>query len=370
MYKEPKRVLHILNGLGSGGTESFIMNVYRNINRSKVQFDFLIRNTNGNILIDEINSMGGRVYISHEFPRHFIKNYKEINEFFKEHKDYKIIHLHANALMYVKPLEVAVNYGIKCRIIHSHNTQTANNPLYKYIHKWNKKFISQKATDFFACSQLAGEWMFNDEFQIINNAIDVNKFKFNEKARNSIRAELNLENKFVIGNIARFTEQKNHMFLIDIFYEVVKKNNNAVLLLVGSGELESNVRERIANLRIQENVVFAGVRNDIPDLLSAMDIFLLPSLFEGLGIVLVEAQANGLKCLASDSVIPEEAKLTNLLEFISLKKNSKQWATKILQNNNKYERKNMYEEIKASGYDILDVSRKLENYYLQHTEED
>ncbi|WP_010200274.1 glycosyltransferase [Bacillus sp. m3-13] len=208
MKNKPIRVLHVLNGLGSGGTESFIMNIYRNIDRSKVQFDFLIRSTKDNLLKNEIEKLGGKVYITSEFPRHFIKNYREINEFFKRNKDYNIVHVHANALMYVKPLKIAKKYGVNCRIIHSHNTQTANNPLYKYIHHWNKRFISEQATDFFACSKMAGDWMFNNSYKVINNAIDVNKFQFNEEKRKKVRELFKLENKFVIGHIGRFTYQK------------------------------------------------------------------------------------------------------------------------------------------------------------------
>ena len=361
---KPIRVLHILNGLGSGGTESFIMNIYRNIDRSKVQFDFLIRSAKENLLVEEINSLGGIVYITSEFPRHFQKNYKEINKFFKANKDYSIVHLHANALMYVKPLGIAKRYGVKCRIIHSHNTQTAKNPFYRYIHRWNKKFISEKATDFLACSTMAGDWMFNNTFKVINNAIDVKKFSYNELKRNQIRKKYNIEGKFVIGNIGRFTHQKNHSFILDIFKEVYSMNKESVLMLVGTGELINEVKLKVKSLGLQDSVIFTGARNDIPDLLSSMDVFLLPSHFEGLGIVLIEAQASGLYCIASENVIPKEAKVTELLEFLPLTKSSKEWANIIL-DKNKLTRQNTFNQIKNAGFDISNVAKDIEQFYLE-----
>lgn len=364
---KPVRILHILNGLGSGGTESFIMSIYRKIDRNKIQFDFLIRTKENNILKEEIEKLGGRIYITSDFPREIIKNYKELERFFVEHKEYEIIHVHANSLLYVKPLLIAKNHNIKTRIIHSHNTQTANNYFYKFIHNWNKKFIATKATHFFACSSLAGDWMFNNKYQIINNAIDLKKFSYNKNSRIRIREEFSLDNKFVIGNIARFTEQKNHLFLLDIFNEVLKKNSNAVLMLVGSGKLIKRVEEKVVDLGIQNNVIFTGERNDVPDILSAIDIFLLPSLFEGLGIVLIEAQNNGLKCFASKNVIPKEAKVTKLMNFISLEKNAAYWAEKIFEESKNLERKNMSNEIKNAGFDIIDISGKLEEFYIKQT---
>nr|WP_321302571.1 glycosyltransferase family 1 protein [uncultured Trichococcus sp.] len=362
---KPIRVLHVLNGLGSGGAESFIMNVYRNIDRSKVQFDFLIRSNDDNVLLGEVESLGGNVYITPKFPRHIFKNYKEVANFFKDHPEYHIVHLHANALMYLKPIDVAKKNGVRCRIIHSHNTQTADNFLYNYIHKWNKKYISKKATDFFACSNLAGTWMFENEYKLINNAIDVGKFAFDICSRNRIRKEFDIENKFVIGNVGRFTYQKNHDFLIDIFNAIHKINKNAILMLVGVGELIEDIKLKINLLGLQNSVIFAGVRKDIPDVLCAMDVFVFPSHFEGLGITLIEAQASGLHSLTSADVVPSEAKVTELLEYIPLDTSCEEWAKAVLKYQNGYIRGNTYDQIKSAGYDIGELAKKLEDYYLK-----
>lgn len=361
---KPIRVLHVINGLGSGGAESFLMNIYRNIDKSKIQFDFLIRSTEENIYLDEIDKLGGKVYITSSFPKHFFKNYKEVNRFFKDHKEYNIIHVHANALLYVRPLTIAKVYGIKCRIIHSHSTQTVNNYVYRFIHKWNKKFISSKATEFFACSVSAGNWMFKNEFKVINNAIDIDKFKFRPDSRERVRKEFNMENRFVVGNIGRFVCPKNHAFIIDIFYEIYKENKNAVLMLVGTGELFEDIKTRVNLLGLQDSVIFTGVRKDVPDILCAMDVFLFPSLYEGLGLVLIEAQASGLHCIASDDVIPKETKVTNLVEYIMLNKSSSEWAKSVLKYQNVYIRENTYMQIKNSGFDIKDLAQSLEEFYL------
>lgn len=363
---EPIRILHVLHGLGSGGAESFIMNVYRNIDKSKVQFDFLIRRKDGNVLESEIRDLGGKIYLTADFPKNVIENYKELEEFFYKHgKEYKFVHVHANSLLYVKPLKIARKYGVPT-ILHSHNTHTAGHSLYKIIHNLNKRFLPGKATHYFACSKLAGNWMFKKDFQVIKNGIDSRKFVYNENSRIRIRNEFNLGNKIVIGNIARFTKQKNHMFLIDIFFDIYKKNNDAILMLVGEGDLMKDVKNKVESLGIKENVIFAGVRNDIPDLLSAMDIFLLPSLFEGLGIVLIEAQSTGVKCFTSDLVVPKDAKISNLVKFLSLSESAKQWANTILKEKMVYERENMADKVKCSGYDIEDVSSMLQKFYLQN----
>jgi glycosyltransferase involved in cell wall biosynthesis len=360
------RVLHVLAGLNSGGTESFIMNVYRKLDRKKVQFDFLIRQKSDEALIVEVEALGGRVYMCSSFPRHFIQNYFEVKSFFKMNaKKYKAVHVHANSLIYTLPLSEAKRNNISCRIIHSHNTQTANVKMLKYIHMFNKAKVAKLATDYFACSNLAGKWMFNVDFEVINNAVDVAKFKFSEVDRNIVRQDFGLSGKFVIGHIGRFTEQKNHNFLIDFFNKIHQKLACARLLLIGEGELLLDVKSKVKKLNLEDKVIFCGVRKDIPALLSAMDFFLLPSHFEGLGIVLVEAQASGLKAIASKGVVPLEAKVTELLKYLPLNESVDIWADEVLQYSNGYTRENMYRQIKKNNYEIGDLVKQLQNFYLK-----
>ncbi|MFA0322568.1 glycosyltransferase, partial [Vibrio sp. 10N.222.55.A3] len=234
----------------------------------------------------------------------------------------------------------------------------------KYIHKFNKIRIKKLVTERFACSKLAGDWMFNDSFKVINNAIDVNKFKFNLQDREQIRKEFGIHGKFVIGHIGRFVEQKNHEFLVNIFHEVAKLDNDAVLLLIGEGPLQSKIRSKVEIEGLSEKIIFADSRKDIPNLLSAMDVMVLPSNFEGLGIVLVEAQASGIKAITSKDVVPLEAKTTDLLEYLPLGAPVQLWADKILSNKEPYIRDDKFVEIKANGYEISDLVERLQSFYL------
>lgn len=359
----PIRVLHVLTGMGSGGAEAFIMNIYRNIDRDKVQFDFLLRSEE-DLYFDEIKSLGGEIYIMPPFPRNALANYIETKRFFERHKEYTTIHVHGNALIYMSALIIAKNQGIPYRIMHSHNTKTRK-PLYRAVHEFNKLFIEKIATDYFACSSAAGNWMFkNKKYKLINNGIDIKNFLYSEDSRNEIRYQLNIEDKFVIGHIGRFLYSKNHDFIINVFKKVFDQNNNAVLVLVGSGPLEQRIKDKVNRLGLTQNVIFTGVRKDVNKLLQAFDIFLFPSKFEGLGIALVEAQASGLRCFASKN-IPNEVKISNLVEFIDLGESTKLWANKILDYSSGYKRENMYELLKTSEYEIKYVARLLEEFYIK-----
>ena len=201
------------------------------------------------------------------------------------------------------------------------------------------------------------------DYTIVNNGIDTEKFVFDKQVRDKIRTGLKIENKFVVGHIGRFSYQKNHEFLIDIFNEVYKKNSNAVLLLLGCGELEKQIREKVHILGLDKAVIFNGTVSNANEFYQAMDCFVLPSHFEGLGIVAVESQASGLKTLCSD-VVPKEAQITNLLEFMSLSDTAEAWAEKVLSYDNRYGRRDMSDEIKKSGFDIKYSAKQLEGLYF------
>ncbi|MGS2777498.1 glycosyltransferase family 1 protein [Robertmurraya sp. GLU-23] len=356
------RVLHILDGLKSGGAESFIMNVYREINRDNIQFDFLIRTSEDNIYIDEIRKLGGRVYYLPSFPKEFFKNLKALNSFFKEHTEYRTIHVHANSLIYIFPLIFAKNHGIKNRIIHSHNTH-ASTKLASILHYIFRPYANEIATQKLACSKLAGKWMYaNRQFEVINNAIETKKFRFDKNIRQTVRNELKVDNKLVIGHIGRFVAQKNHKFLLEIFKGMHEANKDTILVLVGDGPLQKEIKEEIARYDLQDAVYLLGVRTDIPKLLQAFDLFLFPSLFEGLPFTLIEAQAAGVPCVISES-ITNEVVLINNVKKLPLSLNAKEWAIEsvdMLKDSKHYD---TFDEISNSGFDIHNTVRELEKIY-------
>lgn len=350
------RVLHVLNNLGSGGAESFVMNVYRNIDRSKVQFDFLIRSNQNGEMVDEIKSMGGRIIIIPSFPRHFVSNYIQLNSFLKSHaKDYSAIHVHANALIYIKPLQLAKKYGIKKIVIHSHNTCSA----YPAIHRFNINRVDKWVTDRFACSNMAGRFMFGDKsFTFVPNGINLKKFSYSDTARNRIREKYNIsDSTVVVGHVGRFTYQKNHEKLLEIFLGYQKICPDSKLMLIGDGDKKEGIIALVNKYRISNDVIFTGSVTNVNEYLSAMDIFCLPSYYEGLAIVLIEAQANGLPCIVSDSTT-KESNCGNVI-FESINSPGQIWVERLTG----LRRTESSDEL-LTRFDISYVSKELEKYYL------
>ena len=265
-------------------------------------------------------------------------------------------------------LKYAKKYGIPVRIAHSHCTDfQTQNVLKKTIGDAFKIPLKKYATDYFACSEIAGKWLFGNKiiedqkFKIIHNAIDYDKFKFNKEIREKVRRELNFENNdIVIGHVGRFTNQKNHEFLIDVFYEIHKINYNYKMLLIGTGELEDKIKEKVKKLELSEYVIFLGFKNDANRYMNAMDIFAFPSLYEGLGLGLIEAQANGIPCIATEKTIPSEVKINDNFKFIEL--DIEKWKETILKTN--ITREDSKKKIQESNYFIEDVVKQLEEYYL------
>ena len=359
----PLRILHVINELNSGGAEALIMNWYRNIDHNLIQFDFLLRN-NVNIYEKEISQYGGKVFVMPSYPRHYFKNYKQTYMFLKTHPEYRIIHVHGNALIYTNIFNIAKRLEIPCRIMHSHNTK-ARKKLYEIVHYFHKISIEKNANYFFACSRDAGNWMFpSKKFQILNNGINLNLFQFDEKVRNDLREELNLKDKIIVGHVGRFLASKNHSFLIDVFKEYSKKNKNAILMLIGDGPLENEIKRKIQRYSLEDKVKILGFRDDVYKLMNIMDIFVFPSFFEGLGIVLIEAQAEGLPCLVSNKV-PNEAKKTDILKFLSLDDSPQKWANEIDYCLKTYKRHDMSTDIQKNKYDIKDNASELQNFYLK-----
>lgn len=367
----PQRILHIVTIMNRAGLETMLMNYYRKIDRNKIQFDFLVHRSEEGDYDDEIKSLGGKIYYA---PAINLKNIflynKIVKDFFTNHKEYKIVHSHIDALSCF-PLKAAKSAGIPIRIAHSHNNNFNKDAKY-FFRLICKKRIKFYATDYFGCSKEAINFMFGNNIinpTVLKNAIDSDKYSFNEKSRDNIREKLGINGKFVIGHIGRFSYQKNHEFLIDVFSEILKLHSNSTLLLIGSGEEEEKIKLKVKNLNLENSVQFLGTRDDIPSLLHGMDVFILPSHFEGLGIVLIEAQAAGLHCLTSADFVTNEAKITNFLEYISLQKNPSVWAKKALEYNEEYERICTKKQIKDAGYDIEEQALLLQNYYEKKFED-
>lgn len=359
---EPIRILHVVTYMGRGGLESMLMNYYRNIDRTKVQFDFLVHRDFEADYDKEILSLGGQIFhVSRLVP--WSRSYRaELKKFFHEHPEYKIIHVHQDCLSSVA-LQCAEECGIPVRIAHSHNSNQDKNLKYP-IKLFYKRKIPNYTTHYFACGQEAGEWMFpHQKFDILNNAIDAQKYRYSSETAQRIRQELGIEGKFVVGHVGRFRKQKNHEFLIRIFDALLKKQPNAVLLLVGDGDEEDAVKAQVQSLGIQDKVLFLGARSDVPQLMQAMDAFAFPSLYEGLPLTMIEAQAAGLPCIISDC-IPGECIVTDMVTQLSLDTNPEAWADTIIKHHGEA-RVDRYPEICHAGFDIKDNSQKLQNFYLE-----
>lgn len=356
------RILHVVTDMRRGGIETMLMNYYRHIDRDVIQFDFLTHRDYRSDYDDEIESLGGVIY---HLPKlnPFSKFYKNaLRRFLTEHSEYRIVHVHQDCLSSVV-LKVAKQCNIPVRIAHSHNSNQTKDVKYP-IKLYYKRFISKYATHLMACSEEAGRWMFgkNDEFTVLNNAIDAAAYSFNMEKREAVRKSFGIsQDALVLGHVGRFSYPKNHTFLIDVFNQV-SKIKNAKLLLVGDGKLRKEIEEKVESYALQKHVIFTGVREDVSDLLQAMDVFVFPSNYEGLGIVAIEAQAAGLPCFISDKV-PIECKKTDLVQQIPLSAGAEKWANAITSCNK--ERKNRYEEIKESGFDIVENAKRLEDYYLE-----
>ena len=357
-----------------GGVESVIMNYYRNIDRKKIQFDFLC-NTEKVAYEDEIKLLGGTIYRITARSKDIKKYKKDMKDFFGKHsKEYSTIWVNICSLANIDYLKYAKKYGIKHRIIHCHNSQNMDSFLRGLLHRWNKLFITKYATDFWSCSDDASKWFFrkkimqSDRYLVIKNAINLERFKYNEKIRNDYRKELDLENKFVIGHVGRFHFQKNHKFLIKVFNEIHKNDKTALLLLIGNGEEQEEIKKMVKSYDLEKHVRFLGPRQDVAELMQAMDVFIFPSVFEGLGVVLIEAQTAGLPIYASANVIPSEVEIIKEnFNFLSLSYGELYWADKILNDfkERKYNRTIDLGIIESCGYNIKKEKQKMESNFIK-----
>lgn len=367
------RVLNLFTIMNRGGAETMVMNYYRNINRDKIQFDFLVHRFEKGAYDDEIIKMGGRIYHAMPISPLNIHKYKSfLKDFFKIHKnEYLIIHSHMSELGYYAVKE-AKKQGIPIRICHAHNAPHIFNIkmfisnkiiLRNYLKFMIKPYITHR----FICGYEAGDWLYGkkyrDTFIMLNNAISIEDFKYNKAIEEEQKLKYGLSRKFIIGHIGRFCEQKNHKFLIDIFCEILSKKNNAVLVMIGSGENEDVIKNYVLQKGIEKNVIFLGTRSDVNKVIQMFDILLFPSLFEGLPVTLIEAQAAGLLCVISDT-IPKQCIITNNVITESLKQNAVVWARAVLEKSETYKKNDTSNQIIKAGYDIKTSALKLEEFYI------
>lgn len=373
----PIRVLQATVSNDKGGLTGYICQNYRYINKEEVQFDFLTYEKKLDFQI-EFENLGAKFFIMPK-PSHFFSYYKSLKNL-NEKNNYKLIHYNLSYANFV-PIIAAKLAGFSRIIIHSHSTAIDDKRPFvrgikKIIHWMGKKIIANVATDYLACSALAAEWMFtesimkNKKYHVVKNAINLDLYKFNPGIREKIRSNLGIkEDTFCIGHIGRFSYSKNHIFLIDIFFQIHKKKPNSCLILIGgkmNGEkFFKEMMEKAEKLKISKYIKYLGVRNDVPDLLQAMDCLVLPSRFEGLGIVGIEAQSAGTPCIVSTKV-PNELAVTNKIHFLSLKESSEIWADTILSVlAQEKSRTDQIELLHQNGYDILDSIKEIEALYIK-----
>lgn len=365
----PIRILHVLGRLDRGGAETMIMNLYRNIDRSKIQFDFIIHTNDKCDYHDEIYKLGGKIY---SVPGYYGKNHfvykKAWQDFFNNHPKYKIVHGHMRSTASIY-LQVAKKHGL-ITIAHSHSTASRGNIIQRFVKNIIQFPIRFSADYLFACSKEAGEWLFGKSatkkmnYFVIKNAIDLQLYVFNEDVRNEIRTRIGVENEsnFVVGHVGSFTFPKNHKFLLRVFKEILKENPSAILLLVGDGELRSEIEKEIEGFGLEDKVILTGTVSNVYEYMHAMDVFVFPSIFEGLGLALIEAQAAGLPCVVSDA-IPNEAILSECVTCLSLTNQLHDWAKSILSAKKIDDKNCQNKSIAYQGYDIKDEVKRLVEIY-------
>lgn len=358
------RVLQVIGGLNRGGAETMIMNLYRAVDKTRVQFDFILNTDKPQSYTDEVLAMGGKIYV---LPKFNGKNYfslkKAWNKFFLDHPEYKILHSHVRsyASLYIP---IAKKHGLKT-IVHSHSTSNGKG-LASAVKKLMQRPLRKKADYLFACSEIAGEWLFGKravrgpKYKLIPNAVDTARYAYDESARAEKRAELSLDGKVVYGHVGRLHEAKNHLFLLEVFDKIRKKQPDAALLIVGDGTEREKIENKIRELSLEDSVIMTGSRPDVHKLVQAMDCFLFPSLWEGLPVTVVEAQASGLPCLVSDRVT-SEVELSELVKYLPIDRGADLWCEAAVACDK--ERRDVKDKIVLAGYDIATSAKEITEFY-------
>ena len=370
----PRRVLHVIGAMDRGGAETLIMNLYRNIDRSLIQFDFLVHEHRACDYDSEIEDLGGKIYRLNRFNGLNLISYaNSCRTFFNEHHDYLAVHVHIGSCAAIV-LRESKRVGL-FGIAHSHATDSPEFSIRDLFYKLVSYPVRYLADWFLACSRQAGIDRFGSRiadgshFSVLNNGIDTQKYMFDVNVRELVRQELGVdEDTAVLCHVGRFAPEKNHGFLIDFFYEWLEKHPRSILILAGRGPLEKDVREQVASYGIQNKVRFLGVRSDIPQILMAADLLVFPSVYEGLGIAVIEAQATGLPCLVSDA-LPGIAFVLPSTIACSLDDSCNDWVAAgsgLLKSVVVPNRSDCARSIRESGFDINDSVRQLVELYFSH----
>ena len=357
-------ILYVNGGpMNRGGIETFMMNYLRHMDLNQIHIDFAVRGPERGTYDDELESLGCKIYRLPQRSKHPIAFQKKLRDIL-EKENYQVIHSHADA-MSCWVLKVAKECGVPVRIAHSHNTQhLTTNPIKFQINEFARRNINKYATNRFACSDEAGKWLFGDgPFMVVHNAIDANDFKFNADKRKALREKYAVsDDTILLGHVGRFDTQKNHAFLIDMFAELAKKNDNYKLMCVGDGWLRGDIEKQISENNLNDKVILAGQQENARDYYNVFDLYVFPSLFEGLSFVLIEAQANGLTCISSDGV-PQETNLSGADKMLYLPLEKQAWVDKVIELG-KPTRYDGEKYVVEHGYDITHEAKKLEDMYL------
>lgn len=356
------RILHYGLSQNRGGIETYLNKLWTNINKKKFHFDFIDTNLESPCFYEEFSKLGSKFYKITNRNISISKNKLELQELFNR-ESFDILHCHLNTLSYIEPVKVALNHGCKV-IVHSRSAGASNSLITNVLHHYHSLILPKNNIKMVAVSTLAGNWLFgkNTDYQVINNGIDIDKFKFNPRDRERIRKELGVEDKFIIGNVSTFLPVKNHTFIIDILDEVIKKNNNVILFLVGNGPCKEEIINYVRRKNLGDYIKFLDTRSDISSLLSAMDYFLFPSLYEGFPNAVLEAQTSGLPCLISD-VITDEVVVSMDCKQLSLKLASTEWASAIL-NSKQVQDRSLYSDlVRSLGFSVEEEIIKVETLY-------
>lgn len=360
------RILHVFGRLDLGGAESRTMDLFRLMDRERVQFDMVSHTTQRCFFDDEIEQLGGHIY---RIPRFKVYNYfsyrKAWKLFFAEHNDFQAVHGHMTSTASIY-LPIAKTAGVPMTIAHARSAGV-DHGLKGVLTRWMRRNLAKKADYLFACSKLAGISVFgqravrDNQVVMIPNAIDAQAFVYNEKTREEMREKLGINNRFVIGHVGRFHYAKNHEYLIQVFAAILKEKSDAVLLLLGEGPKMEEMKALTKQLQIEQQVIFLGNRTPVADYYQAMDYFVYPSRYEGLPGTVVEAQASGLHCLISDTITTEVV-LGEQVQCMSIQSNPELWAETVLKDLD-YQRTDQYDLVSRSGFDCREQAEKMMRFY-------
>lgn len=364
------RVLHMISSLEIGGAQAMLMNLYREIDRNKVQFDFIIDHSDHpkhTYYMDEIKQLGGKIYIMPAFKgSRIFKVIKMWDQFFKGHNEYRILHNHSRSYTCIY-LMIAKRHGLKI-IVHSHSTSNGKG-VPAFIKTILQFPLRYQADYFFGCSKDAGVWLFgkrvadSKRYYIIRNAVDIDKYRFNPKTREEYRKLIGVKaDTTVYIHVGRLHESKNHSFLLNVFDEIQKKKEDSLLVLIGEGELRKKIEEQVKDLQISDKVIILGARNDVHCFFHASDYFLFPSLWEGLPVTVIEAQAAGVPCFISNRVT-NEVNVSDLVISLPIDKGTKPWVDAIMKNS--IEKKDVSSEIINAGFDIQRSAQWIADFYTR-----